>query len=102
MSSLTQLFAFSLVIWFCVDRIKSLWSSYSWGKYLTLAFSILLGEVMCFSFNLDFIYTTELFNEITVVGKIFTGVLLSAGASPLAELVEMIKNPTKSVNTLIK
>lgn len=95
MSLLFQILAFSLVLWFCIDRVKSLWSSYSWGKYITLALSIALGEVFAFCFSLDFIYAMELYNEITITGKIFTGIILSAGASPIAELIEAIKGVSK-------
>lgn len=101
MSLVGQIIAFSLVIWFCIDRIKFLWSDYSWGKYITLVLSIGLGEAFAFCFNLDFIYAVELFSEVTIAGKIFTGIILSAGASPIAELVETIKMVPKKLASSI-
>lgn len=97
---LSQICCFSLILWFCIDRIKFLWDSYSWGKYVTLGLSVGIGELLAFGFNLDFIYTMELFSEVTIIGKIFTGIILSAGASPIAELVASLKAKGKSIDNI--
>lgn len=102
MTILAQISGFSLVLWFCVDRVKILWNKYSWGKYITLCLSIALGEVLAFGFKLDFIYGTELFDSVSIIGMIVTGIILSAGASPIAELVEMLKVTGKKQKSLLE
>ena len=93
--AVVHIIGFSLIIWFAIDRIKGLWSAYAWGKYITLVLSIGLGELFSFAFGLDFIYATNLFSEPSLIGKVFTGIILSAGASPIAELIAALKKAGK-------
>lgn len=91
MENLTLIIALSAVLWYTIDRFKSLWSEKSWGKYITMAVAAIGGFGLTFAFSLDLIYACGLVENLTFAGQILTGLVLMSGSSAVAEVIERIK-----------
>ena len=91
MENLTLIMALSAVLWYIVDKFKSLWSEKSWGKYITMAVAAIGGFGLTFAFGLDLIYACGLVENLTLAGQILTGLVLMSGSSAVAEVIERIK-----------
>ena len=92
MDALTLIIALSAVLWYCVDRFKPMWENVSWGKYITMLIAAAGSFSLVFSFNLDLVAALELVGEITVAGKILTGLVLMSGSSAISEIISRIKS----------
>jgi hypothetical protein len=91
MDALTLIIALSTVLWYCIDRFKPLWESLSWGKYITMLIAAAGSFALVFSFNLDLVAAIELVAEISLAGKIVTGLVLMSGSSAISEIISKIK-----------
>jgi hypothetical protein len=92
MEALSLIIALSAVLWYCIDRFKPMWENLSWGKYMTMLVAAVGSFALVFSFNLDIIAAIELVSEITVAGKVLTGLVLMSGSSAISEIIAKIKN----------
>ena len=92
MDALTLIIALSAVLWYCVDRFKPMWENVSWGKYITMLVAAAGSFGLVFSFDLDLVAALELVGEITVAGKIITGLVLMSGSSAISEIISRIKS----------
>ena len=91
MDALTLIVALSAVLWYCVDRFKPVWENVSWGKYITMLVAAVGSFGLVFSFNLDLVAALELVADITIAGKILTGLVLMSGSSAISEVISRIK-----------
>ena len=91
MDALTLIIALSAVLWYCVDRFKPMWENLSWGKYVTMLVAAAGSFALVFSFNLDLIAAIELVPEISIAGKIITGLILMSGSSAISEIIAKVK-----------
>lgn len=91
MSGIALILTLSAIIWYCVDRFKPIWSSKSWGKYVTTAVAGLLGAIAVFGYNLDLIYAMGVAVEITLAGKLLTVLTLMCGSSAISEVITRLK-----------
>ena len=91
MSSIALILALSAIIWYCVDRIKPMWSSKPWGKYVTTAVAGVLGAAITFGYNLDLICAIGLSDDMTIIGKIITILAFMCGSSAISEIIARIK-----------
>ena len=92
MEALSLIIALSAVLWYCIDRFKPMWENLSWGKYMTMLVAAVGSFALVFSFNLDIIAAIELVSEITIAGKVLTGLVLMSGSSAISEIIAKIKN----------
>lgn len=92
MDALTLIIALSAVLWYCVDRFKPMWENVSWGKYITMLVAAVGSFSLVFSFNLDLVAALELVAEITIAGKILTGLVLMSGSSAINEIIAKVRN----------
>ena len=92
MDALTLIVALSAVLWYCIDRFKPLWENLSWGRYITMAVAAAGAFGLVFSFNLDLVAALNLITDITLAGKILTGLVLMSGSSAMSEIIAKIKN----------
>lgn len=93
MDALTLIVALSAVLWYCVDRFKPLWENLSWSKYLTMLVAAAGAFGLVFSFNLDLVAAIGLVAEVSIAGKILTGLVLMSGSSAISEIIAKVKNP---------
>lgn len=91
MATVGIIISISIVIWFIIDRFKPLWTGLTYGKYITLAVSCILGMLAVITFQLDILYAAGIVPEITTFGQICTTLLYMAGSSAFAELIERLK-----------
>lgn len=91
MEMLTLIIALSAVLWYIVDRFKSLWSDVSLGKYITLFVAGVGAFALVFSFDLDLIFASGLVEHMSIAGQVLTGLTLMSGSSAVAEVIERIK-----------
>ena len=95
MNIIFTLGALSVVIWFVIDRFMPSWADKSWGKYVTLAVSVVLGELAAILVYISSGYTCDILNAFGIsipwFGAILTGLVMSAGASAVYEVVDAIK-----------
>ena len=91
MSSITLILALSAIVWYCVDRIKPIWSNKSWGKYVTTIVAGLLGAAMTFGYKLDLIHAMGLATNVTIIGQIITVLAFMCGSSAISEIIARIK-----------
>ena len=99
MQMLTLILTLSMIMWYCVDRFKELWSKLSWGKYITILVSAALAMGLSFSFSLDIVFALGLVNTASIAGKILTGLILMSGSSAVSEIISFCKGvSTKNGN----
>ena len=91
MSSIALILALSAIIWYCVDRIKPMWSDKPWGKYITTTVAGVLGAAITFGYNLDLICAIGLSDDMTIIGKIITILAFMCGSSAISEIIARIK-----------
>lgn len=91
MDTLVLIVALSTIIWYLINRAKEeLWSNLSFGKWITIAVAAILSFTVVFAFNLDLIFALNLTPEISLVGKILTGLVLMSGSSAVSEIMEAV------------
>ena len=93
MDALTLIMALSAVLWYCIDRMKTIWSGLSWGKYITMTIAAIGSFGLAFGFDLDLLMAIGLIEKITLAGKIVTSFVLMSGSSAISEIIEKIKKP---------
>lgn len=81
----------STVMWYVIDRAKSLWSHLSFGKYITIAVSALGAFGVVFAYDLDLIYAIEMVEELSIAGQVLTALCLMGGSSAISEVISKIK-----------
>ena len=91
MSSIALILALSAIIWYVIDRFKSAWMDYSWGKYVTTGIACVLGCAVVFSYNLDLVQALGIVEEASFVGQLLTILSLMCGSSAISEIVSRIK-----------
>lgn len=91
MDTLVLIVALSTIIWYLINRAKEeLWSNLSFSKWITIAVAAILSFAVVFAFNLDLIFALNLAPEISLVGKILTGLVLMSGSSAVSEIMEAV------------
>ena len=91
MDTLVLIVALSTIIWYLINRAKEeLWCNLSFGKWITIAVAAILSFAVVFAFNLDLIFALNLTPEISLVGKILTGLVLMSGSSAISEIMEAV------------
>jgi uncharacterized protein YqgC (DUF456 family) len=82
---------FAILVQFLVDRVKDIVGEKIMGYVKAPVWAALLGVLFAFLFRLDvfamFGYTAQL----PAVAYIITGLILSAGAAPIHELIEKMR-----------
>lgn len=91
MNMLTLLLAISAIEWYVIENLKkNVWGSFAWGKYATIAVSLIASFALAFAFELDILVAVGLVEIASKAGIVLTGFVLSSGSSALAELLEAI------------
>lgn len=89
MESLSLIATFSGVIWYLIDRMKPLWSSLAWGKWITIAVSAILCGVGTALFNLNLIEAFGFETSLPLVAQYaITTIVLMSGSSCVNEILE--------------
>lgn len=91
MDVLALIIALSGVMWYIINRLKSLWENVSWGKWITIAVAAIAGFGLTFAFGLDILFACGLIESISIAGQIITGFVLMSGSSAVSEVIERIK-----------
>ena len=81
----------SIVMWYIIDRAKPMWENLTYGQWITVGVSAVLGFCLAFFYNLDFMAAIGVSENVTVIGNIMTGLLFMGGSSALSELIKRIK-----------
>lgn len=81
----------STIMWYIIDRFKTIWEQASAGKYVTIAVSALFGFALAFGYDLDIVCAAGLVETCTTTGTILTGLTLMAGSSAVSEVIARIK-----------
>ena len=81
----------SIVMWYIIDRAKPMWENLTYGKWITVGLSAVIGFALAFFYNLDFMAAIGVSEGVTVMGNIMTGLLFMGGSSALSELIKRIK-----------
>lgn len=92
MNEIMMLAAASTIIWFLIDRIKPIWTEYSYGKYITLLVSFALSAGVVFTYNMDLIFALGVGAEASLMGKVLTILAMMSGASGISEIIALIKD----------
>lgn len=89
--AVTIMLVFAILVQFLVDRVKDIVGEKIMGYVKAPVWAALLGVLFAFFFRLDvfamFGYTAQL----PAVAYIMTGLILSAGAAPIHELIEKVR-----------
>lgn len=96
-SLLMLLLTFAILIQFLVNRLKVVLGS-TVSKYLPAdVLAALLGIVFAFMFNIDIFQYLGLTSSIPVIGFIVSGLVISAGAPAIHELITSIREQRKQL-----
>jgi len=91
MEMLGLIIALSAVIWYVIDRAKTLYTDLTWGKWITIGLAALGSAFVVFSFGLDLIFAVGLVAAPSVAGQILTALVMMSGSSAIAEIIGSIK-----------
>ncbi len=81
----------SIIMWYIIDRIKPLWESLKYGKYITIALSALFAFALSFGYRLDIMAALGVVPDTGPLGTVLTALTLMGGSSAVAELIKRIK-----------
>jgi len=82
---------FAVLVQFLVDRIKDIVGEKVMGYVKAPVWAALLGVLFAFLFQLDVFAMFGYSAQLPALSYIITGLILSAGASPIHELIEKIR-----------
>lgn len=91
MDLLALILALSVVMWYCIDRVKPMWESLESGKYITMGVAAIFGFALAFAYSLDLVFALGLVTEASLMGKILTGLVLMGGSSAVSEIIGKVK-----------
>ena len=91
MDMLGLILSLSMIMWYIIDRFKPIWEGLTYGKYITMGISGIVGFALVFSLGLDILVGLGLLTSITIAGQIMTGFVLMAGSSAISEVISLIK-----------
>lgn len=91
MDLLALILALSVVMWYCIDRMKPLWEGLTVGNYVTVAVAAVFAFCLSFAYHLDLVYALGLVDASSLMGTILTGLVLMGGSSAVSEIIEKIK-----------
>lgn len=82
---------FAILIQFCVDVIKGIVGEKVMGFIKPPIWSLVLGVAFAFMFSLDFFAMFGYISSIPIASTILTGLIMSAGAVPIHELLAKLR-----------
>ena len=83
--------AFAILVQFLVDRIKDIVGEKVMGYIKAPVWAALVGIVFAFLFQLDVFAMFGYAAQLPFLAYIITGLILSAGAAPIHELIEKVR-----------
>lgn len=97
MEMITLISLLCCVMWYIIDRAKTLWMNLAFGKYITIAVSAVFGFGFAFGYGLDIIFALDAWPQVTTQGTVITALVFMCGSSAFAEIMEKIKGKTKNI-----
>lgn len=85
------IFAFAVLVQFLVDRIKDIAGEKVMGYVKAPVWAAALGVLFAFLFRLDVFAMFGCTAQLPAVAYVMTGLILSAGAAPIHELIEKVR-----------
>lgn len=82
---------FATLVQFLVDRIKEIAGEKVMGYIKAPVWAALVGILLAFMFRLDVFAMLGYTAQLPVLAYIITGLILSAGAAPIHELIEKVR-----------
>lgn len=82
---------FAILVQFLVDRVKGIVGEKVMGYVKAPVWAALLGVLFAFLLRLDVFSMLGYTAQLPVVAYFITGLILSAGASPIHELIEKVR-----------
>lgn len=89
--TLALILMFAVLIQFCVDRVKEIVGERVMSYVKAPVWALAFGILFAFVFRLDVFAMLGLTASFPIVAFLVTGLILSAGASPIYELVEKLR-----------
>lgn len=90
-TALTLVLMFAVLIQFCVDRVKGIVGEKVMSHVKAPVWALVFGMLFAFLFNLDIFAMLGLTAAIPLASQFVTGLILSAGAAPIHELLEKLR-----------
>lgn len=91
MEMLQIIIVVSIIMWYIIDRFKTLWEGWMYGKYVTIALSAVFAFALAFGYKLDIMAALGVVTDTSILGIVLTGLTLMGGSSATAELIERVK-----------
>ena len=83
---------FAILVQFCVDRVKDVVGEKVMGYIKSPVWAVAFGILFAFLFQLDVFSMFGYQSQVTVLAYIMTGLILSAGAVPIHELIQKVRS----------
>ena len=90
---------FAILVQFCVDRVKEIVGEKVMGYVKAPVWAVAFGILFAFLFQLDVFSMFGYAAQFPIVAYIITGLILSAGAAPIHELVQKIRSSREDIDT---
>lgn len=97
--AIVMLLFFAMLIQFLVDCIKGIVGTKVMQYVKPPVWSVLLGVTISLVFKLDFFAMFGYISGVPIVTILITGVMISAGAQPLHELIAKLRD-SRTINKL--
>lgn len=91
-NTLTIIVVFSVLIQFCVDRIKELVGEKVMSKIKAPVWAVIFGILYALMFNIDFFELMGFTTSASILAKIITGLILSSGSTGVHELLAKLRD----------
>lgn len=89
--TLTLILMFAVLIQFCVDRVKEIAGERVMSRIKAPVWALAFGILFAFLFRLDVFAMLGMTASFPIVAFLVTGLILSAGASPIYELIKKLR-----------
>ena len=90
--AITTIIVFAILIQFCVDRVKEIAGEKVMGYVKAPIWALAFGIIFAMVFEIDLFQLMGYPADISIVAKIFTGLILSSGSTGVHELMAKIRS----------
>lgn len=92
MNSIQFILVTSTILWLLVDWVKPMWENLTISRYLTMGIAAVGAVALVITFDLDLLVALNLTEQMSVVGKVFAAMAMTAGSGLINEIIKAISN----------
>ena len=89
---LKMIIALATILWVFIDWAKPVYEKLKFSRYITIVISLACGMLQAFGFKLDLLVALGIFENPSIWGTIYAGLVISGGSALIYKMIDAIKN----------